>query len=473
MTEPLPTIALLVSTGWGVRSFLQTEVLTRLRERARVLVLASPLLVEPLRRQLGEAVAVEPLLPFDPRQGAYGRAYERRNAYFERLSTTGTRRFREREHRQGLRGRWRDRIRLQRLKMEAALLASPAAMASLAEKERSLFFREYPHVDDYERLFARLGVALVVSTVPHVPAEAPPVLVARRRGIPALAWINSWDNLTSKPAYYSGYDRYLVWSERMREEVLRYYPEAGGRPVVATGVPHFDWYRRPEMRWTREELFARLGLDPARPLILHAAATPHLAPAEHQIARRLAEEVEAGRLPRRPQLLVRLHPGDAGRRFLDLPRNGSVRLHVPGERGGGQLAAFCPTPEDNRELVSSVAHADVVVNLASTITLEAALLDRPVVNLAYDPRPGEDLQRLARRFYDVYDHFRTVVECGAVRLAGSDEELLARIRTYLEEPALDREGRRRIVELWCDPFDGRASERLARSLLEAAGMEAG
>ncbi|HEX5715280.1 MAG TPA: hypothetical protein VF179_03925, partial [Thermoanaerobaculia bacterium] len=395
----MPTIALLVSSGWGVRSFLQTEVLPRLLVRARVLVLASPLLVEPLRRQLGNAIAVEPLLPFDPRQGAQGRVYERRNAYFERLSATGTRRFREREHRKTLRWRWRDRLRLQRLKMEASLFASPAAMARLAERERSLFFCEYPHVDVYEQLFARLGVALVVSTVPHEPAEAPPVLVARRRGIPVAAWINSWDNLTSKPAYYSEYDRYLVWSERMREEVLRYYPEAGGCPVVATGVPHFDWYRRPEMRWSREELFARLELDPARPLILHAAATPHLAPAEHQIARRLAGEVEAGRLPNRPQLLIRLHPGDAGGRFLDLPRSKSVRLHVPGAPGSGRLAAYCPTPEDNRELVSSVAHADVVVNLASTITLEAALLDRPVVNLAYDPRPGEDLQRLARRFY--------------------------------------------------------------------------
>ncbi len=462
------TVVLLISTGWGVRTFLQTEVLPRLRAEARVAVLASPLLAEPVREQLGGDVMVEPLQPFDPREGEYGRVYRRRNHYFQHLSATGTRRAREREHLSQLRGRWRDWARFQMLRAEASLLASPAAMSRLLEEERRLFFRDYPHVRHYEDLLRRLGASLVVSTVPHIPEEAPPVLVARRLGIPAAGWINSWDNLTSKPAYYTGYDQYLVWSERMREEVLRYYPEAAGRTVAATGVPHFDWYRRPEMVWSREELCQRMGLDPGRPLILYAAATPHLAPAEDRIVRRLAGEVEAGRLPGRPQLLVRLHPGDSGERFRGWHVNGAVRLRVPGERSGGRLSAFCPTPEDDRELVSSLAHADVVVNLASTITLEAALLDRPVVNVAYDPRPGEQHQRVVRRYYEVYDHYRTVVESRAVRLARSDGELLAQIRTYLEDPALERAERRKIAELWCHSLDGRSAERLADRLLAAA-----
>lgn len=469
---PNPTVVLLISTGWGVRTFLQTEVLPRLRAEARVAVLASPLLVEPLRRQLGDDIVVEPLQPFNPSEGEYGRVYRRRNHYFQRLSATGTRRSREQEHRFHLRGRWGDWLRFQQLRMEASVLASPAAVCRLLEAEHRLFFRDYAHVGQYEDLLQRLGASLVVSTVPHVPDEAPPVMVARRLGIPAVGWINSWDNLTSKPAYYTGYDQYLVWSERMREEILRYYPEAAGRSVAATGVPHFDWYLRPEMVWNREDFFRRMDLDPARPLILYAAATPHLAPAEHRIARRLAEEVEAGRLPGQPQLLVRLHPGDSGNRFQDWSADGAVRLRVPGESGGGRLSAFCPTPEDDRELVSSVAHANVVVNMASTITLEAALLDRPVVNVAYDPRPGEEHQRVVRRYYEVYDHFRTVVESRAVRLARSDEELLAHIRTYLEDPALEREERRSIAELWCRPLDGRAAERLADRLLAAARQEA-
>lgn len=466
------TVVLLISTGWGVRTFLQTEVLPRLRAEGRVVVLASPFLVEPLRAQIGENAAVEPLQPFDPREGEYGRVYRRRNHYFQHLSATDTRRVREREHLSHLRGRWRDWLRFEQLRVEASLFASPAAVSRLLDEERRLFFRDYPHVRHYEDLFHRIGASLVVATVPHIPEEAPPVLVARRLGIPAAGWINSWDNLTSKPAYYTGYDQYLVWSERMREEIFRYYPEAAGRTVVATGVPHFDWYRRPEMVWSREEFFRRMGLDPARQLILYASATPHLAPAEHMVARRLAEEVEAGSLPGRPQLLVRLHPGDSGERFRDWHATGAVRLRVPGESGGGRLSAFCPTPEDAHELVSSVFHADVVVNLASTITLEAALLDRPVVNVAYDPRPGEEFQRVVRRYYEVYDHFRTVVESRAVRLARSDEELLAQIRAYLEDPALEREGRRRIAEFWCSPLDGRSAERLAEQLLSAARREA-
>jgi hypothetical protein len=460
-------IVLVLSSGWGVRTFLQTEVLERLLQRAPVALLAAPDLLDRLRERWGDRVELAPLRPFDPTRGELGRLRRRRNDYFQRLSSTGTRRVREAAHAAGVRNPLR-RLDLRRRRLQAALLATPERLARLAEREREAFFREYPAVRDYEELFARWRPSLVVATVPHLAAEAPPVLVAQRLGIATASWINSWDNLTSKPAYFTGYDHYFLWSERMREELLRYYPEARGREVTATGVPHFDWYRRPAMVGTREELCARLGLDPSRPLLFYATATPHLAPAEDLIVKRLAREVAEGSIPGRPQLVVRLHPGDAGGRFRDWPREGA-RLQIPGGEGRGALSAYCPTPEDNRDLVQSVAHADVVINLASTITIEAALCDRPTVNVAYDLGPGRRFQAAIDRYYDTYDHYRTVLEHGAVRVARSHEELLRHVADYLENPALEREGRARLARLWCGPADGRAAERLADGLLAAAG----
>jgi hypothetical protein len=461
MMEAIPTIVLLVSSGWGVRTFLQTAVLPELRRHARVVLFCAPDLMAPVRERVGDEIRIEPLHPFDPRAGAYGRAYRRRNHHFFRLSSTATRRLKHAEYRKTLAGR--KALVFGLLELDARLFARPGGLPRMERRERELLVRDYPHAAEYERLLR--GASLVVSTLPHSHDEAPPAILARHLGIPSAAWINSWDNLTSKPAYFTGYDHYFVWSERMRSELLRYYPEAAGATVDATGVPHFDWYRCPSMRISREDLCALHGFDPRRPIVLYGTATPHLAPTEHLVVQRLARDLAAAEALGFPQLLVRLHPGEAGGRFRDWQPGPGVAFQRPGERGRGSLAGYCPTPAENREFVSSILHADVIVNLASTLTLDAALGDRPAVNVAFDLSPERSFEVPIRQYYTDYDHYRTVVESGAVRLARSPEELLAHVTAYLRDPGLERENRRRVVELWCGPTDGGSGRRLAAALL--------
>jgi hypothetical protein len=463
-----PTIVLLVSSGWGVRTFLQTDVLPELRRRARVVLFCAPALVEPLRERLGGEVSIEPLHPFNPTGGAYGRAYRHRNHRFHRRSATETRCIKMAEHRRTLTGK--RALVFDLLELEARLLARCDGFSRMERRERELLLRDYPHAADYERRLR--GASLVVSTLPYAHEEAPPAIVARHLEIPVAAWINSWDNLTSKPAYYTGYDHYFVWSERMRGELRRYYPEAAAGTVDVTGVPHFDWYQRAPMRTSREELCAAYGFDPRRPLVLYGTATPHLAPTEHLVVQRLARDLAQAEALGSPQLLVRLHPGDAGERFQDWPPGAPVAFQFPGRRGQGKLGGYCPTPQENRELVSTILHADVVVNLASTLTLDGALCDRPVVNVAFDLSPDRSFQGYIDQYYTRYDHYRTVMEAGAVRLARSPEELLGHIGTYLEDPGLEREGRRRLVDLWCGPIDGLSGRRLAAALLGRVLSEA-
>jgi hypothetical protein len=465
--DGIPTIVLLVSSGWGVRTFLQTAVLPELQKHARVAVFCAPDLMPPLRERLGEDVRIEPLHPFDPLTGRYGRAYRRRNHRFFRVSSTATRRLKQDYHRATLAGRRAWVFDL--LELEARLFARPAALPEMLEHERELLLREYPHAAEYERRLK--GASLVVSTLPHAHEEAPPAVVARHLGIPVAAWINSWDNLTSKPAYFTGYDHYFVWSERMRSELLRYYPEAAGGTVDATGVPHFDWYHCPSMRWSREELCAAYGFDPRRPIVLYGTATPHLAPNEHLVVQRLARDLAGAEALGFPQLLVRLHPGEAGGRFHGWEPGPGVALQRPGARGNGKLGGYCPTLEENRELVSSIVNADVIVNLASTLTLDAALCDRPAVNVAYDLSPERSHQELIGEYYSHYDHYRTVMESKAVRLAHTPEELLEHVSAYLRDPGLERAGRKRLVDLWCGPFDGGSGRRLASALLGRIGLE--
>lgn len=471
-------VALVLSTGWGVRTFLQTEILPRLLAAAPVVVLAAPDLVAPLQERYGDRLTIAPLQPFDPARGAHGRTYRRRNHHFLHLSSTATRRANQRHYRDSIRSQWRKRLVDLAHRADAAINASPASLARLAARERRHFRAEYEGMAYYEGLFATHDVGLVVSTVAFLADEAPPALVARSSGIPTVCWVTSWDNLSSKPAYFCDYDHYLVWSEPMAEELRRYYPESRPRAITITGVPHFDWYDDPAMHLDRAAFCDRLGLDPARPLLLYATATPHLAPAEHLVVERLMDDLAAGAVPGRPQLIVRLHPSDPGGRFAaaryDVEKQGvegqgvdgqgdDVRLQQPGGAGRGIMTGFLPNREANVEYVNTLRHADVVINLASTVSLEAALCDRPTLNVAYDLSPDQRYRDWVQRYYD-FTHYRTVVEHGAVRLAYTPEQLVEEISAYLETPSAERAERARLAHYWCGPRGG-AGARVAAHLL--------
>lgn len=456
-------VALLIGAGWGVRTFLQSEALDRLRRRARVLVLAPPPLLEVLRRRYGDALELATLHPFDPWSGATGPVYRRYNAHFMRTAGTVTRRFKQRRDRPRA---WRPRLAAALREAEAALRAGPARLRRLRAATQRAFAAGFEHAERYRELFARHGVRLAVSTVAYLPAEAAAALAARRAGIATACWVNSWDNLTSKGPLLADFDHYLVWSARMCQELDRYYPESAGRPCTVTGAPYFDGFSRDDYAWTRAELCRRTGLDPARPIVLYGTCTPFLAPDEHRIVERLADDL-AALGPPSPQLLVRLHPADGGGRFGALAERPDVTLQVPGAARDGApagIAAFCPSDEENMLAINTVRHADAVINIASTLTLEAAIADRPAINVAYDLAPGAPSAPHIAAYYG-FDHYRTVLEHGAATVARDPEALIALVRQALADPTAGREGRRALADLWCSPRRGGAGRRLGDALV--------
>ncbi len=311
-------------------------------------------------------------------------------------------------------------------------------------------------------------LAVVFGSGGTKPQEAPLGRAARRRHIPCFNVIPSWDNLTSKgPLCYQG-QRLAVWCERMRREAVELY---GCRPedVVVTGPPPFDPHAHPPAAKDRERFLTRLGFDPRRRLITYTSIHPDACPFSIDFVAVLARLIESGGLPEPCQLLVRMHPQDDFEAFERLPPMPHVVVERPGRYRGQAnrnraIFEYDPSGADVRHLTETLAFSDVVVNIASTITIEACALDRPVINLAYN-LPGKfdgfdiaDYYRLT--------HYQPVTESGAVVLVRSEEELRAAIVDALLSPKARSLERRRICGEY-DPFrDGRAAERLASAILD-------
>ncbi|MGA2658570.1 MAG: hypothetical protein ABSH34_13790 [Verrucomicrobiota bacterium] len=366
-----------------------------------------------------------------------------------------------------LRGTRSRRLMLQGARCLGWCLASQRGIRFL-DRRHCRHIARLPQVADYQRLFRHYGATVLFCSHQRPLEILPPVLAARSLGIPTACFIFSWDNLTSKGRIAAPFEHYLVWSHLMRQELLRYYPEVAPERTHIVGTPQFDPYADPALSWRRQEFFGPIGADPARPLICYSGGDTFTCPEDPLHVDILMSLVRSGQVRRRPQVLVRPAPVDDGSRYQAVREKYPEMIFAQPawlHTQPGNWARCIPRAEDVRFLANLTHHANVNVNLASTMTLDFAIHDRPVVNVAFDvSNPPPCGRPPLWEFYYRFEHYRPVVELGAARFARSPRQLAEHINAYLDNPALDRERRRRFVELEVGVPIGESSSRVVEVL---------
>jgi hypothetical protein len=332
-------------------------------------------------------------------------------------------------------------------KLLSALLASRRRLLAL----ENLYFRLVARSSttaEYARIFAEDRPDYLLASHQRPPSTAPPVIAARRYGIPTGSQIFSWDNLTSKGRIAAPFDTYLVWSDLMRSELLRFYPETPARNVHLVGAPQFDPYADSSLLQSREEFLGSLGLDPTKQVICYSGGDLGTCPEDPQHLALLLELIDDGSIPGTPQVVVRPAPVDDISRYATVrQRFPEVVFSPPRWSTGEGWQHFLPSAEDVRLLANLTQHCDLNVNTASTMSLDFAIHDRPVVNLAIDMHDPPLYGGPLRDVYYQFEHYKRVVDSGAVRVAANREDLARHVTDYLSHPELDREERAALVAL--------------------------
>ena len=329
--------------------------------------------------------------------------------------------------------------------------------------------RSHPLSGHYRKLFADRSTQMVAGLSPEGPREMLLLEAANEAGLPTAVMIRSRDNLAAKIQHLPDADRYFVWADATRDFLLNMYPEVDPAKVEVTGSPQFDHHLDPSHRLKREEFFKLVGLDPGRPLIVYTMLTPGLYEREIDIAQHLADAAHSGRFNKRAQLLVRGHPRMFGSDVKLLHREYEEARAYPSARGVPYRSKVHEADvvrliiEDEPVHLSTLAYQDVQVNVCGTMTIDSAILDKPVVNIYYDIATGLGSCASVRRFYARSD-VKQMMAYGASRLARNPEQCIRLINEYLEQPDLDADGRRRAREEDCGPLDGKAGWRIAQSL---------
>lgn len=456
--DQMKTLFIVVDSGMAIRNILRTDVYKVLRACKNLrIVIFSPLLDEDFRNEVGgENVFLEPLQKWKAGPLVKSLRSFRKDVWSEKHDVV---RFREkRASRKGrfgralvynlfLRDTGPDRVERALEKIERW----EAKFTPLLAKE---YFAKYkPDLVFYTTIYSK---DLCVE------------IAAKQHGVKACAFIVSWDNPTTKGPFPVRPDRAILWNTVMRDELMKYHGFPSDHLFVS-GPPQFDIYTDPTPYATREEFFRKWGLDPGKRLITYTTGTPGMLPFEHEIVELLYGKLKEGAFREPCQLMVRLHPKDeyeVYRRFENLP---NLVLQTAGRRGKTN-DSWNPTREDMYGLAETMTYSDVVVNIASTITIDAACFDTPVVNLAFDGFSTKPYEKSCKRYYS-FNHYKKIVETGGITIADNLDETIKQIQRYLENPGLEAEGRKRIRDEQCFRLDGRSGERIGRYLIELLKAE--
>jgi hypothetical protein len=503
--------------GLALIYFLQSDVIQTLLDAGHeVILLTDDALADGVRQRFGNAgLMVEGLRLGQVQRYARETAPERQwwLNFFRRVGSSGqinTEAMDSYVNQVAAEERWQRRLAMPLARSYVAILRRSARDRRFVVDAQQAY---NPQI--YADLFEKYQPDLVVASTYGWRMDRYFLREAAARGIKTAVAIVGWDNPSSYGLPAVHVDHVTCWSEAQKEELTLgddFTPEQ----VHIGGVPAYDGYFRRAWQMPRDEYFRLHGLDPNRKLIAYAASFVSFAPNYRNIET-LAKLVASDTLAEPSQLLIRLHPSH----FSDNPLYAGEREQVHQlaralphvyvvepvplvslverqtefavetgsrqarptvgplverqtefavETGSRQArpALSYYSGEDMPEKASMMAHADVFVTVYSTMVVECAIHERPIVSLCLDTPDGWNRPR---KYYlplsqiggwPTHSRFRNA---GAGRVALDEEQLRAALNLYLHDPTLDLDARRAFIARECTYTDGSAGKRTGEWLL--------
>jgi hypothetical protein len=486
-----PTVVLVIQQGFSARILLQTEVLdTLLESGARVVVLTSdpPTMQRYLDGRGLSSIAVEKLdiNQYGTRRSGLFKHLLRHIRFYSVKTRTVDDLFRV-EWKNAWSTRSLGLIGIMALTWPITRLTrvSPLAMKTVVALENR---GDTPRV--LESFFDKHRPnAVVLTSMGVFDYDHYVIREAKRWGTRVISCVLGLDNPTVRGLGVNLSDQYIVWSDVMKEELVKLH-RVPAEAITVDGVPHYDHYVNGKSKiGSKEWLTQEFGFDPDKRLLLLGTKSPSEYQYNPDVARAICDAIRDGLLPADCHLIARLHPiyfRRIGGRYvfedqwheweLLLEEYGNECLSVDRPAmNEGQLNFFMPDSELPK-LASLLKHSDVVINMFSTLNVEASIFDSPTVNVAFNfehkPPPGAAIARFDIHIDEVQTHNHRIIESNGTSVAHSVDELIAQINRYLDNPRLHVAGRARMVTTECGVKLGRAGRAMGQTILNHIGRVA-
>ena len=314
--------------------------------------------------------------------------------------------------------------------------------------------------------FKKYQPALVFASNVTLSIDRSMLRHARHLRVQSAGMVNSWDNITyAKYPFRVLPDLLIVHNDIIRAEVIKYLDHPAER-IFVSGIPQQDFYQT-HPRTPREVFYQKLGINPKKKIVLFTSQGSVSNETEWQTLHLFARAFDEGKLPSDLVVVYRQHPTEKNE-LEKIPKHPNIIVDDSKTtlmRGPGGFSEILEN--DMEHLADSLVHASVVITTTSTISIDASVFDRPIINMAFDGWETRPFWKSVRRkFTKHHAHYQHIVHSGGVCIVNSFDEVPAAINRYLEHPEYEREGRARIVREQCYKTDGKSGERIGKRLLE-------
>ena len=216
-----------------------------------------------------------------------------------------------------------------------------------------------------------------------------PILAAQKLKIPTATFIFSWDNLP-KATMVIETDYYFVWSDLMKNELIKYYPYVNDNQVFITGTTQFESHYEKRILVSKETFFKDHNLDLQKDYICFSGDDETTSPDDPQYLYDLAIAIKnLNTKGYNLGIIFRKCPVDFSGRYNNVVEEFKdiiIEINPLWKAIGTEWNAVLPTKDDNDLLANTINHSLFVANLGSSMVFDYVTFNKPCCYFNYNQK---------------------------------------------------------------------------------------
>jgi hypothetical protein len=311
--------------------------------------------------------------------------------------------------------------------------------------------------NSFDTFFEKYKPSLVFLANLFEDHEVNLLRAAKKNNVFSIGLINSWDRVTARCILRLLPNKLIVFNDAVKEEVVE-TNYVKPTDIFVSGLPQYDYYFLP-VESRRGDFLEKVGLGEDDKVIFYSPIGGMFSNSDWEMIDLLHRLNNEGKFGENVKIFVSFPPNDFIKEEELKKRPWLLYQYIGVRFSKVRSTDWDITSRDLENLKNLLFHTSVVICYASSLSVDAAVFDKPVININFEVKENGSLSKSPTVFYQM-THYKKALAVGGIRLVNNENELIEWVRKYLENPSLDRDGRRRLVERQCKYVDGKSVDRI-------------
>ena len=257
----------------------------------------------------------------------------------------------------------------------------------------------------------------------------------------------SWDHLSSKTVLHKNYDKILSWNKATEKELLTTYKWFNTNQIEILGIPQYDSFNEKQIlnykQWC--EIYK---LNSNKKTILYSTMPQIRHNQQHIIIEEICDIINNRKELKNYQVLIKCHPWDNFEGYSKIVNEYKfVAIRKTNLDKNAQINNWKPVNNEIQESRDCLYFCSININIFSTVTIEAAIYDKPIVHIGYYPNDIEEGRIPCEEYYN-WEHFKAIMDLQASILVKSKSELDKALIKYAKNPDFLHTERKNLVNTY-------------------------